>query len=278
MNKQEALELIVEQSGRGELVFPTNMTGALKLQQALDDPDCHLDAAAELVLAEPLVAARLVAISNSVAYTRFGGHVTDVQTAVKLLGFKPLRALVAAIVVRQLGSGIADVSLRDKADLLWRHCANVAALSKVIAREFTDIDPETAMFAGIIHEIEGFYLLSRAIEFPALLDVDRNASSRELQALLARNVMRVLKIPKPVIAAVETILLDKGCKPPVSTGDVLSLANALAMRNSHLPDWPDVDGACPVPELEFALDNKTLSGVLRTTDEEVKAMTDTLLR
>ena len=183
------------------MIFPTNLAASLNLQQALDDPDCHLEAAAELVLAEPLIAARLVAIANSVAYTRFGGKVSNVRSAVTLLGFGTLRSLVAAIVVRQFAGAMADASLLRKAEVLWQHCANVAALAKVIAREFAGVDPETAMFAGIVHEISGFYLLCRAEEFPELLPGAADEAGREASRLLSHAVLQVLKVPKPVASA-----------------------------------------------------------------------------
>ncbi len=277
MNKQEALERIVAQAGRGELVFPTNMAASLKLQQALDDPECHLEAAADMVLAEPLIAARLVAIANSVAYTRCGAHVSNVRKAVSVLGFKPLRALVAAIVVRQIAGEIADAALRQKAERLWQHCANVAALAKVIAREFTGVDAETAMFAGIVHEIDGFYLLSRATEFPSLLDDDPDDTSRESRALLARHILQTLKIPKLVTTAVESVFIDVSRKPPSTIGDVLSLANALAAVPSPLTGAADTGGAITAADLDYSVGDKSLARVLEASAEEIKALTEALL-
>jgi HD-like signal output (HDOD) protein len=69
MDRPEAFKSIAAQAGRGELTFPTNVNATLKLQQALSDPELHADDAARLVQAEPLLAARTVAIANSVAYT-----------------------------------------------------------------------------------------------------------------------------------------------------------------------------------------------------------------
>ena len=46
----------------------------------------------------------------------------------------------------------------------------MAALAHVLSRRVSHVDAETAMFAGIVHEVGGFYLLSRAEEFPALLE------------------------------------------------------------------------------------------------------------
>ena len=65
MNKLQAFGLIVSQAVRGELVFPTSVNSALQLQLALAEPDCHIDHAIKLVLAEPLLAARTVEIGRA---------------------------------------------------------------------------------------------------------------------------------------------------------------------------------------------------------------------
>lgn len=277
MDRLEALKIIVGQAGRGELIFPTNMAASLKLQHALDDPDCHLEAAAELVLAEPLIAARLVAIANSVAYTRFGGKVNSVRSAVNLLGFKTLRSLVAAIVVRQFSSAISDAAIRAKAELLWQHCANVAALAKIIARLVTEVDPETAMFAGIVHEIGGFYLLSRAEEFPGLLEGDPDESSAEAALYLAHSVMQILKIPKTVASAVEALFTGMPDSPPVTLGDILSLANDFASVPSPLTGFDGAPHMYPAQRFDIPVGDKTLRMVLVDSADEINSMTEALL-
>ena len=158
------------QASKGELTFPANVKATLKLQEALDDPDCHIEAAARMVMAEPLLSARVVALANSAAYNRSGNEIANVRAAVSRLGFATLKSMVASVIVRQLGSQITDPQLRAKAAKLWEHTAHVAALSQVIARKVTHVDVETAMFAAIVHEVGGFYLLSRAEEYPGLLD------------------------------------------------------------------------------------------------------------
>src|SRR5438128_6328490 len=111
MDRLDALKSIAAQAGRGELTFPTHLDATLKLQRALGDPDCHVEVAARLVQAEPLLAARTVAIANSAAYNRAGNDVTSVRAAVQRVGFRTLGALVAAVVVRQLDSQITEPAL-----------------------------------------------------------------------------------------------------------------------------------------------------------------------
>lgn len=277
MDRLEALKIIVGQASRGELIFPTNVAASLKLQHALDDPGCHLEAAAELVLAEPLIAARLVAIANSVAYTRFGGKVSNVRAAVSVLGFKTLRSLVAAIIVRQISGSISDPALRTKADLLWQHCASVAALAKVIARELTEVDPETALFAGIVHEISGFYLLSRAEEYPALVGGAPDESSQEDDLFLAHSVLQVLKVPRAVTSAVESLYAGVRSSPPVSLGDVLGLANDLASVVSPLTGIDEEVSSRAAASRDLVVGSKALRMILVESEGEIESILEALL-
>ena len=58
MDRLEVFKIIALQASKGELTFPANVKATMKLQEALDDPDCHIEAAARMVMAEPLLSAR----------------------------------------------------------------------------------------------------------------------------------------------------------------------------------------------------------------------------
>lgn len=277
VSRMEALERIAQQSERGELIFPTQMAASLRLQQALDKPECPLDEAAELVLAEPLIAARLVSMANSVAYSRFGRNVGTVHSAVGLLGINRLRALVAAIVVRQLSAQAPNALIRSKGDQLWQHCAHVAALAKVVAREFTTLDPEATLFTGVVHEIDGFYLLSRAQEFPALMEPETGSADTVQRATLARHIMLALKIPRPIATAVLALYTDEGQVPPVSASDVLALANALAPVTSPLTTQTVTSANADPASVDFEVNGKSLRAVLEANADELHATAEALL-
>jgi len=268
---------IVEQACRGELIFPTNVRASLKLLEAIDDPNCHLEATAKLVLAEPLIAARLVAIGNSVAYTRYGAKVDNVRTAVNLLGFKTLRSLVAAIVVRQFSGAIVEPTLRKKAELLWQHTAHVSALAKVIARHVTQLDPDTAMFASVVHEIGGFYLLSRAEKYPELLKEGPDHRTADTDLTLAHCVLMALKVPKPVASAVESLWGGVRNIPPVTLGDTLILANDLAPIPSPLDSSSYASTLQEAECFDFVVRDTTLQAILAESSDEIKSLTQALL-
>ncbi|MFZ6641028.1 HDOD domain-containing protein [Undibacterium sp. TC4M20W] len=282
MNKSAALKSIVEQASKGDLVFPTNVNASLKIQQALDDPDCGIETAAKLVMTEPLMSARVVAIANSVAYNRFGGGVTNIRTAITILGFNTLRSVTAAVVMRQLSAAVSDPAIRAKMEALWRHSAYVAALAHLIARKVSKVDAETALFAGIVHEVGGFYLLSRAQEFPALLEIDPSppppdALAETDETFIGRAVLNKLLVPKRVVSAVEALWYGMRVMPPETLGDTLLLANELAAVPSPLDPRSPESIRQSASEIDFAVGEGTLTSILSESAEEVDALTASLI-
>jgi HD-like signal output (HDOD) protein len=272
MDRLDALKNIAAQAGRGELTFPTNVTATLKLQHALSDPDCHVEEAARLVQTEPLLAARTVAIANSAAYKRAGSDVTNVRAAVQRVGFRTLGALAASVIVRQLAGEVTDPALRARAGQLWQHSANVAALALVIARRISFVDPDTAMFAGIVHEVGGFYLLSRAAEFPGLLEGGADEWLEHGQTAIGRGVLHKLGVPAPVMDAIEALWNGMRALPPETLGDTLLLAKDLAPVPSPLLERPGVSPAQACATIDFAVGEGTLALVLAESTEEVRSL------
>ena len=272
MDRLDALKSIAAQAGQGDLHFPTNVDATLKLQRALGDPDCHIEEAVRLVQTEPLLAARTVAIANSAAYNRSGHEVTNVSAAVQRVGFRTLGALAASVIVRQLAGNLADPALRAKADQLWRHSAHVAALSLTLARRVSRVDPETAMFAGIVHEVGAFYLISRAPEFPGLLDGDPDEWIEHGEMAIGRGVLLKLGVPAPVMGAIEAMWNGLRALPPETLGDTLLLANDLSPEQSPLLERPGVAGLQASATIDFIVGEGTLASVLAESQEEVRSL------
>jgi HD-like signal output (HDOD) protein len=276
MDRLDALKSIAAQAGRGELTFPTHIDATLRLQRALSDPDCHVEEAARLVQTEPLLAARTVAIANSAAYNRAGNDVTNVRAAVQRVGFRTLGALAASVIVRQLASGVTDPHVRAKADLLWQHSANVAALALVIARRVSFVDPDTAMFAGIVHEVGGFYLLSRAAEFPGLLEGGADEWLEHGQVDIGRGVLLKLGVPAPVMDAIEALWNGLRALPPETLGDTLMLAKDLAPIPSPLLERPGFSPTQASATIDFAVGDGTLALILQESAAEVRSLVTAL--
>ncbi len=291
MDRHETLKIIAAEAGRGELTFPTSAKMALRIQQAIDDPDCQVETAARLIRAEPLVSARVVALANSMAFNRSGREITDVRVAVTLLGFHMVRALVTAVITRQMAGMSADRTHRALVAQLWEHTAHMAALAYVIARRVTRQDPETAMFAGVVHEVGGFYLLSRAKDFPGLMEgVDEGegegedvaegegegAIEGEGEGVVGRAVLKALSVPEPVVAAIEALWQGYLAMPPTTLGDTLLLADQLAPVKSPLRQLLQKNREGKTAAIDMILEQETLVGILTESAKEVESLTEAL--
>lgn len=281
MDHSEIFHRIAADAAKGGVSFSTHSGVAIKLQRALSDPDCSVDQAARLASGEPLLAARIVAMANSVAYKRGDRDITDVKQAVSLIGFRVVQMLAMALAVRQLSGTPRDPRIRAMAEKLWEHTANVAALAFVVARRVTKLDAETALFAGLLHEVAGFYLLSRASEFPGLLDGEPanwvSAWKDDGEALIGRGVLQGLEAPAVVQAAIEDYWRGLLTLPPESLGDTLLLADSLSPALSPLQED---DTTAMVMErrvsIETAVGAETLTHILDESAVELASLTQAL--
>ena len=272
MDRLDAFKHIAAQASRGELTFPANVNASLRLQQALNDPHCHVEEAARLIQADPLLAARSVAIANSVAYNRSQTEISSVRAAVQRLGVRTLQSLVAALIVRQIGSQVSDPLLAAKINQLWEHTAHVAALSQVIARRVTHVDPDTALFAGIMHEVAGFYMLSQASAYPQVMEGEPEDWVEHGEIAIGRGVMTHLGVPENVVKAIESMWVGLRALPPETMGDTLLLANDLAPVHSPLYQRPGATTLQGARTIDFVVGEGTLHAIMTESAHEVESL------
>jgi hypothetical protein len=196
---------------------------------------------------------------------------------VQRLGVRTLQSLVASLIVRQLGSKIRNPVLKAKAAQLWEHTAHVAALAQVIARRVSHVDPDTALFAGIVHEVGGFYMLVQAETYPQVMEGEPEEWVEHGEIAIGRGVLQKLMIPENVMMAVEAMWKGMRALPPETLGDTLLLANDLAPVSSPLHARPGATTPVAARTLDFAVGDGTLTAIMSESADEVKSLTSVLL-
>jgi HD-like signal output (HDOD) protein len=273
---QSALDAIAADANRGEMVFPTHSDIPLQVRRMLDDPDCSTEQLSKLISAEPLLSAKVVSVANSVAYNPSGRTATDVRSALSRIGFNTLRSLAISVIVRQMQGMASTPEHRALAARLWEHTTHVAVLARVIAKRVTHQDPEAAFFAGIIHEVGGFYLLSRANAYPDLLKGELDFWQGGGEALIGRAVIKVLGLPESIPVALETLWDGFLAMPPLSLGDTLLLADNLSPVPSPLSGSAERQELVDMQSIELLIGDDTLSNILTESAEEVASLTAAL--
>lgn len=257
----------------GDLSFPTGADAALRVMRAVDNPDAGVEVLARIVVAEPLLAAKVIQIANSVAFNNGNQPIHDVRQAVMRIGSSPVRSLALALTLDQMRQSHRLGAWRQLANQWWERSVHVAALSYVVARQMTRIAPDEAMAAGIVHDLGRFYLLGLATDQPALLGAP-DVLCQTIDALAPQVTLRVLEamgLPAAVIAAVaaSSEFAGRGERAvPETLADILFLARWLAPPIAAtdpelLRQKRETEGAA------LGLDHAQISAMLKASGDEI---------
>jgi HD-like signal output (HDOD) protein len=147
-----------------KLRVPSLPDVALQIRAAIERSSAGAAEIAQMVQSDPVLTGRLVQAANSAMY---GGlrQVGTLLEAINRLGLNATRNLAVALAVRDLFT-TKSAKVGKVAKHLYRHSAQVAALCYVIARARTDLPPEQALLAGLIHDIGAVPVLSYVDQSP----------------------------------------------------------------------------------------------------------------
>ncbi|MET0543292.1 MAG: HDOD domain-containing protein [Variovorax sp.] len=269
------------------LNFLTSSAGMVRLIDRASRDDCTIEEAANLVHNEPLVSAKMVAMANSAAYSRGDRVVTNVKDALGMLGLGILKAVASAVLVGQMADKAAQPN-QLVVSRLWAHSIEVAALASVLARNFTRVPPETALFAGIVHEIAGFYLLSKADKLVDLAGSDvvavvhrdearQEEASTSMLAVGTRRLLHVLQVPEEVSDAIDGLWRGYLIVPPETLADVLLVANIMAATPSPF-DSVESKAKATGLDLDDVLSKSEVAVVLKQAYEQVRSIQQAFMK
>lgn len=214
----------------GEFVFPTSMQAAMMIRRALEESDAGLTAVAKVISLEPVLAVKLLRMANSAFYNPSGIEVTDVQRALMRVGVNNARILALSIIGDQLATAAEFAPVVRLAEQLWRHSLDVASMAFSICILLEHPQPDTAMLAGMVHDIGQFYLLSRVHAFPELLEEQSELAEFILywDKQVGQAVLSAMGTPEVIVDALDNQDVCSGVWPPNKLSDLVFLANSAA--------------------------------------------------
>jgi HD-like signal output (HDOD) protein len=230
-------ELAAELS-HGKVDVPSFPDIALRVRQVLADDFVPTEQVVRIINSEPALAAQLLRISNSRALNSTGKVHTDLRTAVARMGFNLVRSAAIGFAMAQLKKVESLKGLEQPLEQLWQRSAAVAAMSYVVARHHSRVNPDSALLAGMLHGVGRLYILTRSAKHPALFkdvgslnEIIRNWSAPIAKALLENWAMP----PEIVVAVSEFEEHEREHEGPPDLTDVLTVSSLLAVFRQ----WPD---------------------------------------
>lgn len=186
---QALISKIKSEHEAGRLVLPSLPEIVIRVRQAVNNDDVNLGDIVKLIQLDPSLTARLVQIANSPLY-RSRQPVENCLMAVNRLGIKTTRDLVTCLVLNNMFN-TKSALLHSKVQTLWQHSCHVAAVASTIAKITPNLHEDTALLAGLLHDIGVLPILHYAAEFPDIIGSEEklNYVIQELRGPLGRQIL-----------------------------------------------------------------------------------------
>ncbi len=192
---------LLEEIKHKRLDLPTLPEVAIKIGETVDDPDSSAAQLAKIISIDAALSGRLLQAANSPLF-RGKDQIDNIKAAITRLGARQVKTLINSIVIEQVfqskGSKTVNAILKQQ----WLHSVQVAAISYVFAQRFTNLKPDCAMLAGLIHDIGALPVLAYADQFPELENDKKKLTyiTYTLHAQIGRLVLEGWNFPPELIA------------------------------------------------------------------------------
>jgi HD-like signal output (HDOD) protein len=272
------VQSLAQELSTGKVDLPSFPDIVIRVRQVLADEDVRPDQIVRVVSTEPALAGRLMHIANSAALNFSGKPIADLRTAVTRMGFNMVRSAAIAFALWQLKKAETLKGLEKPMEQLWRSSTSVAAMAHVLARRLSRVNPDTALLAGLLHEVGKLYILTRAQGHPELLGDPAvyGAIVRNWHSSIAKALLENWQMPEEIVAAVSQFEdFEREHTGPADLTDVLTIAHLLvAFRDRAEVIGPNLDGITAAKRLRVAPD--AYAQLLRESAEEFSAMRQAL--
>ena len=148
---------------QGTLQVPNLPDVAIRLRSAITK-NIGIAEAVEIVNLDPVIASKLIQTANSPLY-RTLTPAASCHDAVNRLGLATTRTIVTSLCMKNLFQG-KNRALKKKFVEIWQQSIQMASISRTLAMNTGEIDPDEAMLAGLIHNIGSIPLLKFADSAP----------------------------------------------------------------------------------------------------------------
>lgn len=160
-------DAIIEAIETDELVLPTMPEMALRVREVAEDPDANVRQLSAVIGGDTALTARIIKVANSAIY-RGAVEIEDLNMALMRLGMSTTCTLATGLAMSQMFQATTDM-VDKRLRQVWNISSEIAGMCTVLCRHYTNLRPDQATLAGLIHKIGVLPILSYAEDHPELL-------------------------------------------------------------------------------------------------------------
>jgi HD-like signal output (HDOD) protein len=265
-------ESILADLDNGRLMLPTLPEVAIKVRETIDDDDASIIDVAKIILTDAALSVRIIQVANSSLYRGLSSADT-VQNAVMRMGLITVKNLAISLVMKQLFQAthpVVDRYLRNA----WKQSTDVAALSAMIAKYYTNLEADSALLAGLTHSIGLSPILVRAESDPELLN-DTAALEKLLKEsapIVGTEILRKWNFSEALVKVpIEHLVLDRqGNNGQADYADIVQASLLQTVAGSDHPlGAVDLDKISSIDRVGMreAIEEVDMSGGVTEMDE-----------
>lgn len=229
-------ESILDDLKNDRLPLPTLPEVAIRVRETVDDDNATIRDIADIIITDAALSARIIQVANSALYR--GLNTTDnVQMAVTRMGLNTVRNLATSLVMKQLFQAthpVVDKYLRKT----WKLSTDIAALSAVLAKSYTNLDADSALLAGLTHSIGVSPILVKAESDPSLLNNPEklNIMLLSLYPQVGAEILRNWDFPPAMVMVPEQHLdITRNPEGGVDYADIVQVALVKTVTDTDHP-------------------------------------------
>ena len=272
------VQALAAELSKGKVELPSFPDIALRVRQVLADDEVSQEKVVRVVGSEPMLAARLLQIANSAAINFTGRPITELRSAIARLGFNMVRSAAIAFAMSQLKKSEGLKGLEQPLDDLWKTSASVAAMSYVVAKRFSRVNPDTAMLAGLLHGIGKLYILTRVTRYPSLLadQAVYTAIVRDWHSSIAKALLENWDMAEEIVAAVSDYEdLERKHVGVADLTDVLTVSQLLSSFKEH-PETLELNMHDVAACRRLEIDSANYQKLIEESEHEINALREAL--
>lgn len=241
---KQFLQDLLKDLENNTLVLPTLPEVALRVRDAVDNEDASVSEISKVIATDAALSARIIQVANS-PLMRASKEIQTLDMAVNRLGMKLIRDMVISMVMEQMFQATSEVTDK-KLRQIWEHSTTVAAISHALAAQFTKLVPEQAMLAGLVHDIGALPILTKAEDYPELLENEAMLDKiiDKLHSKIGQAILKTWNFPEELVRVpAEHENLERN-SDQTDYVDVVTVANLQSYMGSDHPlaqrDWANI--------------------------------------
>ena len=252
-----------------QLLLPSLPDVAIRVGQAVNHDLADAHRVARVIENDPVMTAKLIKVANSARYAG-RASIAALPDAIARIGLNTTHSLVITFALRELFRCNIPSMYEIMRDL-WQQAREVAAICHILAPRCSAVDPESALLAGLVHNIGGVVIITYARDFPELTGDPKMVLDiiNRLKGQLGKMVLQRWDFPAPLVeAAVDDAM--RSHEGACDMGDLVIVAR------QHVDDHGTVSSRAPDTTLpayaKLGIKPEDIQLILEEADAELRDM------